>query len=253
MASNDEEQEPVVVRDRRRIDPDTGQRRTGSEDAGADGSGAADGGQVTETISGTLDEELAKVTDTEQAQSAQDAARDAEAPEVAEPQEVRGADDALAKQVEDLTADVKRVTAEYANYRKRVERDREQVIASAKASVAEDLLTVLDDIERADSHGDLTGAFKAVADKLTSSLQSAGLAAFGEQGEEFDPSVHEAVQHDTSPEVSGPTVSAVLRRGYRFGDRVLRPAMVAVTDHEPGGAEQPEGAGDTGADAAEQS
>ena len=259
MASNDEEQEPVVVRDRRRIDPATGQRRTGSEEAAADGSASADGGQVTETMSGTLDEELAKVTDTEQAPSAQDEATAAEVAEVqgagesAEQQEARGADDALAKQVEDLTADVKRVTAEYANYRKRVERDREQVIASAKASIAEDLLTVLDDIERADSHGDLTGAFKAVADKLTSSLQSAGLAAFGEQGEEFDPSVHEAVQHDTSPEVSGPTVGAVLRRGYRFGDRVLRPAMVAVTDHEPGGAEQPEGAGDTGADADEQS
>lgn len=260
MASNDEEQEPVVVRDRRRIDPDTGQRRTGTEDAGADGSGSGDGGSVTESMSGTLDEELAKVTDTEQAQSgedqsAEDQVREGEVvqdEQAAGPQEVRGADDALAKQVEDLTADVKRITAEYANYRKRVERDREQVIASAKASIAEDLLTVLDDIERADSHGDLTGAFKAVADKLTGSLQSAGLAAFGEQGEEFDPSVHEAVQHDTSPEVSGPTVSAVLRRGYRFGDRVLRPAMVAVTDHEPGGAE-PEGTGDTGADGAERS
>ena len=255
MASNDEEQEPVVVRDRRRIDPETGQRRTGAEDAGADAAGPGDGGSVTETMSGTLDEELAKVTDTEQVQSAEDESGDGEAVQderAAEPQEVRGADDALAKQVEDLTADVKRVTAEYANYRKRVERDREQVIASAKASIAEDLLTVLDDIERADSHGDLTGAFKAVADKLTGSLQSAGLAAFGEHGEEFDPSVHEAVQHDTSPEVSGPTVSAVLRRGYRFGDRVLRPAMVAVTDHEPGGAE-PEGTGDTGADGAERS
>ena len=253
MAGNDEEQEPVVVRDRRRIDPDTGQRRSGTEDAGA--AGAGDGGQVTESMSGTLDEELAKVTDTEQAETTEQGE--------AAPQEVQGevrADGSLAKQVDDLTADLKRVTAEYQNYRKRVERDRESVIASAKASVAEDLLTVLDDVERADAHGDLTGAFKAVADKLVSSLQSAGLEPFGEQGDEFDPSVHEAVQHATSPEVSGPTVSAVLRRGYRFGERVLRPAMVAVTDHEaaegdqPGGPAdgQPGGAGDTGADSAEQ-
>lgn len=206
------EQEPVVVRDRRRIDPETGQRRTPP----------ANGGEsVAESMSGTLDEELAKVTESEGAPSA----------------DVRSADSAAdaetAKQVEELTADLKRVTAEYANYRKRVERDREAVITSAKASVAGELLTVLDDVERAESHGDLTGAFKAVAEKLTTSLNTAGLEAFGDEGDEFDPSVHEAVQHSTSPDVSGPTVTAVLRRGYRFGDRVLRPAMVAVTDYEP--------------------
>jgi molecular chaperone GrpE len=135
--------------------------------------------------------------------------------------------------VDELTADLQRVSAEYANYRKRVERDREAVIAAAKASVVTDLLTVLDDVERAESHGDLTGAFKAVADKLLGSLTASGLESFGEEGDDFDPSVHQAVQHDTSPEVSSPTVTTVLRRGYRFGDRVLRPAMVAVTDHEP--------------------
>ncbi|HEV7908604.1 MAG TPA: nucleotide exchange factor GrpE, partial [Pseudonocardiaceae bacterium] len=69
-------------------------------------------------------------------------------------------------------------------------------------------------------------------DKLVSSLQKAGLEPFGHEGEPFDPAVHEAVQHDTSPDVDGPTVTAVLRRGYRFGDRPIRPAMVAVTDHE---------------------
>ena len=143
------------------------------------------------------------------------------------------------KQADDLTADLKRVTAEYANYRKRVERDREAVIASAKASVAGELLTVLDDLERAEAHGDLTGAFKSVADKLVGALNSAGLEHFGAEGDEFDPSVHEAVQHTTSPEVSGPTVTTVLRRGYRFGERVLRPAMVAVTDHEPADEVQP--------------
>jgi molecular chaperone GrpE len=199
-----------VVRDRRRIDPKTGQRRTPP----------ANGGEsVGERMSGTLDEELAQAAGEEEASVA------AAAP--------AGADAEAAKQIEELTADLKRVTAEYANYRKRVERDREAVIAGAKASLAGELLTVLDDLERAESHGDLTGAFKAVADKLIGSLNAAGLEAFGQEGDEFDPSVHEAVQHSTSSEVSGPTVTAVLRRGYRFGERVLRPAMVAVTDYEP--------------------
>jgi molecular chaperone GrpE len=135
-------------------------------------------------------------------------------------------------QLDERTADLQRLTAEYANYRKRVERDRELVISNAKAQVAGELLAVLDDVERAAAHGDLTGAFKAVADKLVGALQHTGLESFGHDGEPFDPSVHEAVQHNTSPDVAGPTVSAVLRRGYRFGDRVLRPALVAVTDFE---------------------
>lgn len=140
----------------------------------------------------------------------------------------------LRKQLDERTADLKRISAEYANYRKRVDRDREVVAANAKSQLAADMLPLLDDIERAEAHGDLNGAFKAVADKLVDSLNKAGLEAFGHEGEEFDPSVHEAVQHSTSPDVAGPTVTAVLRRGYRFGDRVIRPALVGVTDHEPG-------------------
>jgi len=135
--------------------------------------------------------------------------------------------------LEERTADLQRLQAEYANYRKRIDRDREVVITNAKASVATELLAVLDDIERAEQHGDLNGAFKSVADKLVATLQRAGLQPFGHDGEPFDPSVHEAVQHSTSPEVSGPTVTAVLRRGYKFGDRLVRAALVAVTDHEP--------------------
>ncbi|MER7078838.1 molecular chaperone GrpE [Saccharopolyspora kobensis] len=214
MSRNEGEQEPVVVRDRRRIDPETGQRRAPAPNG--------EEAQVPDSISGTLDEAVAE------------AGTAAESDSAAEP--AQGESAGLQQQVDELTADLKRVTAEYANYRKRVERDRESVIAGAKASVAGDLLTVLDDLERAEAHGDLNGAFKAVADKLVTTLNSAGLEAFGAEGDEFDPSVHEAVQHSTSPEVSGPTVTAVLRRGYRFADRVLRPAMVAVTDHEPAAA-----------------
>ncbi|MEV6232620.1 nucleotide exchange factor GrpE [Saccharopolyspora shandongensis] len=229
MSRNEGEQEPVVVRDRRRIDPVTGQRRTPAPNG--------EEAQVAETISGTLDEEIVK-----------GAAQEAAEPTAEQPEgeQATGEQAELQKQVDELTADLKRVTAEYANYRKRVERDRESVIAAAKASVAGDLLTVLDDLERAEAHGDLNGAFKAVADKLITTLNSAGLEAFGAEGDEFDPSVHEAVQHSTSPDVSGPTVTVVLRRGYRFADRVLRPAMVGVTDHEP--AAEPAGSAEPAAD-----
>ncbi len=145
-----------------------------------------------------------------------------------------GADElqSLRSQLEERTGDLQRVTAEYTNYRRRVERDRQRVTAMAKAQVTGDLLTVLDDIERAEAHGDLSGAFKAVADKLVTGLAAHGLESFGSTGDEFDPEVHEAVQHSTAPEVQRPTVTAVLRRGYRLGERVLRPAMVGVTDAE---------------------
>ncbi|MBE9374716.1 nucleotide exchange factor GrpE [Saccharopolyspora sp. HNM0983] len=218
-----------MVRDRRRIDPETGRRRSATSNG--------DEAHVPESISGTLDDELARAAEQGGGQ-----------PEGAPTEQPAGEQSGLHQQVEELTADIKRVTAEYANFRKRVERDRESVIESAKASVAGELLTVLDDVERAEAHGDLTGAFKSVADKLIATLDSAGLKPFGAEGEEFDPAVHEAVQHDTSAEVSGPTVTTVLRRGYQFGDRVLRPAMVAVTDHAP---EEPEGS--DGADPTAQS
>lgn len=140
--------------------------------------------------------------------------------------------DALQAQLDERTGDLQRISAEYSNYRRRVERDRQLVIDVAKAQVTSQLLTVLDDIERAQEHGDLSGAFKVVADKLVAALHAQGLEPFGVVGEGFDPAVHEAVQHDTAADISEPTVTAVLRPGYRFGERVLRPAMVAVTDAE---------------------
>ncbi len=140
--------------------------------------------------------------------------------------------DALQAQLDERTGDLQRISAEYSNYRRRVERDRQLVIDVAKAQVTSQLLTVLDDIERAQEHGDLSGAFKVVADKLVAALHAQGLEPFGVVGEGFDPVVHEAVQHDTAADISEPTVTAVLRPGYRFGERVLRPAMVAVTDAE---------------------
>jgi molecular chaperone GrpE len=139
--------------------------------------------------------------------------------------------------VAERTADLQRITAEYANYRRRVDRDRESVLTRARAQFVGDLLTVLDDLERAEAHGDLTGAFKSVGDKVVAVVQKLGLEAFGHEGEPFDPSVHEAVQHEPS-EATGPTttvVASVLRRGYRIADHVLRPAMVTVTDRAEDG------------------
>jgi len=136
----------------------------------------------------------------------------------------------LRTQVTDRTTDLQRLSAEYANYRKRVERDRVLVGEIAAGRVIEALLPVLDDIERAGQHGDLTGAFKAVAEKLVTSLESFGLQSFGQPGDPFDPAVHEAVMHDQSDEVSEPTATSVMRKGYRQGERLLRPAMVGVSD-----------------------
>ncbi len=156
-----------------------------------------------------------------------------------------GADDpraaALAAEVAERTADLQRLSAEYANYRRRVDRDREAVLVNARAQFVGELLTVLDDVERAGRHGDLVGPFKSVADKLVSVVQKLGLEPFGTEGEPFDPAVHEAVQHEPS-DATGPTVtvlSAVLRRGYRIGDRVLRPAMVGVVDRSDDGTALP--------------
>ena len=125
------------------------------------------------------------------------------------------------------------MTAEYANYRKRVDRDRELVVqATRRRSVLTEMLTVLDDIDNADRHGDLTGAFKAVADRLTAVLTKAGLTQFGTVGDEFDPAHHEAVQFATSPDVAVQTVTTVMRHGYSLGDRLVRPAVVGVTGPE---------------------
>jgi molecular chaperone GrpE len=143
---------------------------------------------------------------------------------------------ALRAQLDERTADLQRVQAEYANYRKRAERDRLVAGELAIGRVLADLLPVLDDIERARQHGDLTGGLKAITDKLEAEFAKLGLAAFGEVGDEFDPTVHEAVMHDESPDVTRPTCTTVLRKGYRHGERLLRAAMVGVSDPAPAAA-----------------
>ncbi len=127
------------------------------------------------------------------------------------------------------TADLQRLTAEYANYRRRSDRDRKAAIDSAKAAVVTELLGVIDDLDRARAHGDLeSGPLKSVADKLADVLTKQGLEEFGAEGEPFDPTLHEAVQHEG--EGHTPVIGMVMRKGYRLGDRVLRHALVGVTD-----------------------
>jgi len=134
--------------------------------------------------------------------------------------------------VSSLTADLQRLQAEYANYKKRVERDRSLAHELAVSSVLIELLPVLDDIERAESHGELTGGFKAVADHIASATERIGLSKYGTAGDAFDPQIHEALLHDTSADVTTSTATKILQPGYKFKDRILRPARVGVTDPE---------------------
>jgi len=129
-----------------------------------------------------------------------------------------------------LTSDLQRLQAEYANYRKRVERDRSLAHEMAIGAVLTELLALLDDVDRAESHGELTGGFKAVADQLNTIVSRIGLEKYGVEGEAFDPQIHEALMHDTSADVAVPTASKILQPGYKYKERVLRPARVSVTD-----------------------
>jgi molecular chaperone GrpE len=157
----------------------------------------------------------------------------------------------LDRKLAERTADLQRLKAEYDNYRRRVERDRTAVAEQALASVLVGLLPVLDDIERARAHGELDGVFRSVADNLETTLTKLGLTAYGDVGERFDPTVHEALMHSYSTEVTEPTCVEVLQAGYRLGERVLRPARVAVAEPDGSAPAEPDEAEATG-DGAEQ-
>jgi molecular chaperone GrpE len=214
---SEEEAPRVVIRDKRRIDPVTGEVRTpaGEQPAGVPPAAGGPGGEQMSEQDTTV--------------------ADAPAPT---------ADDGTARQLAERTEDLQRVTAEYANYRRRVDRDRQMVVDQAAERFATQLFPIVDDIERARDHGDLTGAFKVVADRVQGLLDGLGVEAFGVAGDAFDPALHEAVMHDTSAEVDVPTATTVLRQGFRRGDRVLRTAMVAVTDPERPAVQQPDVAAD---------
>jgi molecular chaperone GrpE len=149
-------------------------------------------------------------------------------PDLSASDEVILAQTALAER----TLDLQRLQAEFLNYKRRVERDRELVQQNAVYSVLSGMLPVLDDIDRAREHGELEGGFKAVADSLERTVTTLGLTKFGAKGDEFDPRLHEALMHGHSAEVTTTTVDVVAHAGYRIGDRVLRAAKVTVLDPE---------------------
>jgi molecular chaperone GrpE len=156
---------------------------------------------------------------------------------------VGDADAATEVALAERTADLQRLQAEYANYRKRVERDRVAVREQALANVLSELLPVLDDIGRAREHGELTGGFKSVAESLEASAAKLGLTTYGEAGDPFDPTLHEALMHSYSAKVTEPTCVQILQPGYKVGDRIVRPARVAVAepgDDTPGPGDQDE-------------
>jgi molecular chaperone GrpE len=236
MNSPEEGNRGPVIRDLRRIDPATGQIR----DPGQGGSaqpGSSRGPGKTKP-----GKHAAGSAGSRQGQGSPAGAdrKDAAARSAAEQK--------TAEQLAERTADLQRLSAEYANYRKRVERDRVAVREQALANVLYGLLPVLDDIGRAREHGELAGGFKSVAESLETAVAKLGLQRFGENGEPFDPKVHEALMHSYSNDVTEPTCVQVLQPGYRVGERILRPARVAVAEPseteepaEPGGPEGPEG------------
>ena len=135
-------------------------------------------------------------------------------------------------QVTALTEDLQRLQAEFANYRKRVERDRAQASEVAISSVLFEFLAILDDLDRAESHGELSGGFKAIAEQITAATTKLGLERYGSAPEAFDPNINEALLHETSGEVKETAVTKILQPGYKYKERVLRPARVVVTDPE---------------------
>jgi molecular chaperone GrpE len=132
-----------------------------------------------------------------------------------------------------LTNDLQRLQAEYVNYKRRVDRDRDVVKENATFSVLSAMLPVLDDLDRAREHGELEGGFKAVADSLERIVAAHGLVKFGKPGDEFDPRFHEALMHGHSPDVTTTTCQNIISAGYLIGERVVRPARVTVVDPEP--------------------
>jgi molecular chaperone GrpE len=219
----EEHKEEPVVRDKRRIDPTTGEVRPDAVKAAAPAGGSS--GQPGPQPAGQATSRTAAPPDGPGAGAGERGPTgEAEAGAVDDPVA------ALERQVAERTADLQRLQADYINYRRRVERDRDAVRETAVVNVLANLLPVLDDIGRAREHGELEGGFKSVGEALESTVEKLGLQRFGTTGETFNPTVHEALMHSYSGDVTEPTCVQVLQPGYRFGDRVVRPARVAVAE-----------------------
>jgi len=243
MSSPEETNAGPVIRDLRRIDPRTGQVRNPGADA--PGTAARGSGKPGRPGRQSVSEPGAEAAGPQGPAGPPEAAGTGPAPEPGGPAE---AELELATKLAERTADLQRVSAEYANYRKRVDRDRVVVREQALANVLVALLPVLDDIGRAQEHGELVGGFEKVAQSLESIVTKLGLVAFGNEGEPFDPNVHEAVSLIQSAGVTEPTCIQILQPGYKVGDRIVRPARVIVAEPDDegpsaAGTDQPDEAG----------
>jgi molecular chaperone GrpE len=263
MPASEETGSGPVVHDNRRIDPVTGQVRgrhvasqpagtTGAgRPAGASGSGGAPGAAGVADAEPEAGEDDLKAAEAAVASAAAAVAEATEAVEAVEAADdvdeviegivedviVADRQDAVADaeaRLAERTADLQRLQAEYANYRKRVDRDRAAVREQAVAATLAGLLPVLDAISQARDHGELSGGFKSVADSLQAALGRLGLVTYGEKGDPFDPKIHEALTSTYSPDVAEDTCVEILQPGYQVGDRILRPARVAVAEPATG-------------------
>ncbi|WP_157000845.1 nucleotide exchange factor GrpE [Agromyces laixinhei] len=213
MADENQNHEEPVIRDKRRIDPETGEVRQPDPDAeGAPAQGApeATGDEATDAAASVASEDDVDELTVDDILNAANA-------EVQEPSD-------------EHLADLKRITAEYANYRKRTEANREVERERAVGAAVAVLLPVLDDLDRAEKHGDLEGdaPFATIAAKLRGSVEKLGLTAFGEIGEAFDPQRHEAIFQQPADDVEIDTVADVVETGYTLGGTLLRAAKVVV-------------------------
>jgi molecular chaperone GrpE len=257
-------EEPIgpVIRDNRRIDPVTGQPKRGKHAAsqpagttsasrpGGAGSGGINPGGANPGGVGPGGAGAAKPGPGDEPGAAAAASstpaepvgsRPSAAPPSASPAaEPAGAGD-LRGQLAERTADLQRLQAEYANYRKRVDRDRATVREHAVAGALGELLPVLDAISQAREHGELSGGFKSVADSLQAAVGKLGLVSYGQRGDAFDPKIHEALSYTDSPDVADETCVEIFQPGYKVGERILRPARVAVAAPDSSG---PDGSGD---------
>jgi len=231
MPASEETGSGPVIHDHRRIDPVTGQVRgkhAASKPAGTRGAGRP--APAPEAASGSGPGEDQPEDKHEEQDSEQTKESPEEAPEMVTGHVVKDGkrDSGLEAQLAERTADLQRLQAEYANYRKRVDRDRVAVREQAVVGTLAGLIPVLDAIDKAREHGELSGGFEKVAESLQSALGKLGLVAYGEKGDPFDPNIHEALTGFPSPEVTEDTCVEILFPGYKVGDRILRPAKVAV-------------------------
>ncbi|QCP04234.1 nucleotide exchange factor GrpE [Brevibacterium sp. CS2] len=211
--------------DKRRIDPETGEVRNPADPSAQAAAGS--GGDP--------------APDPQAAAPADPGAEPAE-PGVEVPDDISGIDDtaapveggvedeqsADARLAAERLADLQRINAEYAAFRMRAKREQDRAREAGVQSVVEALYPVLDELRLAQENGDLTGPFETHAKKLIASLEKVGVVQFGEPGEEFDPSIHEALMQQPSDEVETATVFLVMQPGYRLGERVIRAARVGV-------------------------